>query len=450
MNPNDDTERSPRIGVDDGPVSGATRRHAKRRLTVAVIGVAAVGLLASACSSSGSGAGTSQTSGGQQSTGSSTGGSGTGDASATQALVSKAFQTTINLSDLPQTAQDAFMAAAKPLSQTQLDLALKCWQGTECSTGSGGSTTLGIADGFGDNTWRKITKMEIILQALAYPKIGKIIYTNAHADLSQMQANVRSLTAQGVNVIVTYDDFGVAMVPTFAAAQRSGAKVSAFVGGIPGAPTSAVANQVSVDNCAAGKAMADDAITATGGGGAVAFFNGTPGNPQGAAWNKCAKDEFAAKGGGVTVAYTADTSWTPAGAFKAASGLVSSGKSVKAILYDYADPLPQVVKAFNQAGKASPALITFTSNNELNGVWEKAQGTSKAFDLYYTSGLNYEARISVTAAMELLDGKSVPGQITVPMPFVKAAKGVYAASFPGTYPGPSVLIPESLLSKMLS
>ncbi|MDT4944482.1 MAG: ribose transport system substrate-binding protein [Pseudonocardiales bacterium] len=432
------------------------RTQARRRWrTGVVIGVAAAALLASACSSSktGSGGGQSPAGGSSSAPGdasSSAGGTSSGDDAAAQKLVEQAFQTNVQLSSLPATVQDAFRAAAKPQTQAQLDTAFKCWQGTECSTGTGGKTTLGIADGFGDNTWRKISKMEVILQALQYPDIGKIIYTNAHGDLSQMQANVRSLTAQGVKAIVTYDDFGTALVPGFAAAQRAGAKVSSFVGGIPGAPTSAVANQVSVDNCAAGKSMADDAIEAVGGNGEVAFFNGTPGNPQGAAWNKCAKDEFKAKGGGVTVSYTADTSWTPAGAFKAASALVSSGKSVKAILYDYADPLPQVVKAFNQAGKPSPALITFTSNNELNGVWEKAQGTPNAFDLYYTSGLNYESRVSVTAVMQLLDGKSVPGQLTVPMPFVKAAKGVYAASFPGTYPGPSVLVPESLLSKMLS
>jgi ABC-type sugar transport system substrate-binding protein len=292
--------------------------------------------------------------------------------------------------------------------------------------------------------------MEIVLQALQYKEIGKIVYTNAHGDLSQMQANTRSLTAQGVKAIVTYDDFGTAMVPGYAVAQRAGAKISSFVGGIPGAPTSAVANQVSADICAAGKSMADSAAEIVGGSGTVAFFNGTPGNPQGVAWNKCASDEFQAKGGGITVGYKADTSWTPAGAFKAASGLVASNKPVKAILYDYADPMPQVVKAFEQAGKVTPALITWTSNNALFGVWEQNQGTPKAFPLYYTNGLNWEGRVSVTAVMDLLAGKSVDGQLTVPMPFVQAVKGIYTASLPADYPGPSVLVPIALTTKMLS
>lgn len=309
--------------------------------------------------------------------------------------------------------------------------------------------TLGIADGFGDNTWRKFTKMEIILQALHSKDIGKIVYVNAHGELAQMQSNVRSLTAQGIKAIVTYDDFGTAMVPGYAAAQRAGAKISSFVGGIPGAPTSAVANQVSADICAAGKSMADSAIQVTGGSGAIAFFNGTTGNPQGVAWNKCAEDELKAKGGGVTVAYKADTSWTPAGAFSAASGLVSSGKQVKAILYDYADPVPQIIKAFEQAGKVTPAIITWTSNNGLNGQWEQRQGTPKAFALYYTNGLNWEGRVSVTAVLDLLAGKSVPGQLTVPMPFVQAKKGDYISNQPADSPGPSALIPPALIAKML-
>ncbi len=433
---------------DNDEVRRRVARAKRRRLAGTVAGAAAIALVLGACSSSGSGGssgGATKTAGGSTSSGGST-----ADTATVQKVVDKAFLEHVPLSSLPAVVQKAFQVAAGPLSQAQLDTALKCWQAATCETGTGGTTTLGIADGFGDNTWRKISKMEIILQALEYKKIGKITYTNAHGDLSQMNANIRSLTAQGVKAIVTYDDFGSAVLPAYSAAQRTGAKVSAFVGGIPNAPTSAVANQVHEDICTAGKHMADTVGKLLNNKGQIAFFNGTPGNPQGATWNKCAQDELKAKGGGISVAYKADTNWTPAGTFKAASGLVSTGKPIKAILYDYADPLPQVVKAYEQAGKVTPALITFTSNNDLFGVWEKAQGTPKAFDLYYTSGLNYQARVSVTAVMELLDGKSVPAQSIVPMPFVKATKGIYSPSLPGTYPGSSVLIPTALLTKMLS
>jgi ABC-type sugar transport system substrate-binding protein len=443
MTANGDMGQDPR-----GRTPGRRPSHlgAAWRLLVAAASAAAIALAAGACSSGGtSSASTGATSGSAATSPATAAASG----ATVQKLVDQAFQAGISLSSLPGTVQQAFEAAAEPLSQAQLSTAFSCWQNSTCSTGSGGSVTLGIADGFGDNTWRQFTKMEIILQALHYKQVGKIIYTNAHGVLSQFQANIRSLTAQGVKAIVTYDDFGAAAVPAFAAAQRAGAKVSSYVGGIPDAPATAVSNQVSADICAAGTSMADTTDTLLSGKGEVAFFNGTPGNPQGAAWNKCASQEFKAKGGGVTVAYEANTDWTPAGAQSAAAGLVSTGKPVKAILYDYADPLTQVVKAFQQAGRVSPALVTWTSNNALFGVWQQDQGTVKAFSLYYTNGLNWESRVSVTAVLDALNGQPVPAQLTVPMPFVKAVKGIYASSLPGTYPGPSVLVPTALVTRML-
>jgi ABC-type sugar transport system substrate-binding protein len=455
MKPNGEMRRDARGATPGNPPShlcwpgGTQRGHTlARRPLAAVVGAVLIALAAGACSSSGSPS-SSTSSAAAGGPGSSAPASAAVSDVTVQKLATQAFQANISLSSLPGTVQQALQAAAEPLTQAQLTTAYSCWQNSTCSTGAAGSITLGIADGFGDNTWRQFTKMEIILQALHYKQVGKIIYTNAHGLLSQFQANIRSLTAQGVKAIVTYDDFGTAAVPAFAAAQRAGAKVSAYVGGIPNAPTTAVAVQVSANICAAGTSMADTTSSLLSGKGEVAFFNGTPGNPQGAAWNQCASQEFKAKGGGITVAYQANTNWTPAGAQQAAAGLVSTGKPVKAILYDYADPLTQVVKAFQQAGRVSPALVTWTSNNALFGVWQQDQGTAKAFDLYYTNGLNWESRVSVTAVLAALGGQSVPAQITVPMPFVKAVKGIYAASLPGTYPGPSVLVPAALVSKML-
>jgi hypothetical protein len=103
--------------------------------------------------------------------------------------------------------------------------AFACWQGNSCTLGSG-NVTLGLADGFGDNTWRKFSKMSVILQAMTYPQVGKLIFTNAHGVLATYQSNIRELTAQGAKAIVAYNDFGPAAYPAFEAAQRSGAVVS--------------------------------------------------------------------------------------------------------------------------------------------------------------------------------------------------------------------------------
>ena len=67
--------------------------------------------------------------------------------------------------------------------------------------------------GFGENVYRQMSKMEFILQALTYPQIGKIIYRSAHSDLNQAIADFKAAIAQHVSVIVSYPDFGDAMLP---------------------------------------------------------------------------------------------------------------------------------------------------------------------------------------------------------------------------------------------
>jgi ABC-type sugar transport system substrate-binding protein len=370
------------------------------------------------------------------------------DPAKVQETVNKAFASDqVSLDQLDATTQEAFQRASIDLTADQLDKAYECWTGTSCTIGDG-KTIFGIAEAYGQNQWRKMAKMEIILQALTYPQIGKIIYTDAQGDLAKFQSNIRSLAAQGAKAIVSYNDFGSAALPAFKAAQQQGAKVSVYVGGVPDATPDALANQVHADICAIGNDMADVATTDLGLRGEVAILNGTAGNPQGATWNKCFDDSVS--GTSVSVGTEVDTDWTLAGAFKAGSALVSSGKDYKAILYDYADPIPQVVNAYDKAGKTTPAIITWTSNNGLAKVWEKSLGTSKEFPLYFTNALTWEGRVSVTAAMSLLAGKKVEANTVVPQPFVKAEKGLYQADRPDDYPGPSVLVPDDLMSRMLS
>ena len=331
--------------------------------------------------------------------------SGGGDDAALQDLVNRTFQTEMDLSTLHPLILDALgRAASTELTDAQLDTAYDCWEGTDCTIPGGGDVVLAIADAFGGNTWRRISKMELILQALTYPEIGRIISSDANFDLPTYQSQGRGAVAQGADLIVGYNDFGDAMAPTFKDAQDSGAFVTVYVGPVPAAGADSVVTQVVTDTCGAGTAMADTAIELTGGEGKVAFFNGTPGNPQGASWNQCALDEFTAQGGGVEQTFAADTSWTPAGAAEAASALIATGDPVDAILYDYADPLPGVVDTFIQAGQVPPALVTWTMNNDLFNVWEQNQGTDNAFDLYYTNGLNWVARAALTAAVNAYDG----------------------------------------------
>lgn len=368
------------------------------------------------------------------------------DDAAVQETVNKALLTdAVPLDDLDPTVQEAFRRATIELDADQLDKAFECWSNTTCEIGDG-DVTLGIAEAYGQNQWRKISKMEVILQALTYPNIGKIIFTDAQGDLAKFQSNVRSLAAQGAKAIVSYNDFGAAALPAFQAAQQQGAFISTYVGPVPDAPPASLANQVHGDVCAVGEEMAKVSDEDLGLTGEVAILNGTPGNPQGATWNKCFEDTLQ----NATVGAKQDTDWTLAGAFEAASALVSSGKEYSGIFYDYADPIPQVVEAYDKAGAKMPAVVTWTSNNGMAKVWEERLGTPDEFPIYFTNALNWQGRASVTAVMSLLAGEEAAADIIVPQPFVVAEEGLYDPDRPDDYPGPSVLIPDDLMTQMLS
>jgi ABC-type sugar transport system substrate-binding protein len=356
-----------------------------------------------------------------------------------QKTVDQALETTaIKASTLPALMKEALELATPEPSKEELDTAFECWKASSCTIGEG-PITLGLADGFGDNTWRQFSKMNVILQAMKFPEVGKIITTNAHGELATFQSNLRSLTAQGAKAIVVYNDFGPAAYPALQAAQREGAATSTFVSPGDGAPTSAITTRVQPDICEAGKEMAKATEEAIGGPGPVAYFEGTPGNPQDEGWKKCATEA------GIEADFEAETEWTPAGAQKAASALVASGKPVKAILYSYSNPVPSMVNVYLKAGKEIPAIITWTQNNETTCQW-----IEHPYKLYQTNALNWAARVSVDAVVKATEGEEVPPEVIYPFPFSEAKKSSCDKSKPAEFPGASALVPDVLTEKMLS
>src|SRR6185436_20010537 len=64
------------------------------------------------------------------------------------AVLTKAVGTTEGVPDI---AKAAFYRAGLPVDQAKMDLAVKCWQDKVCETGTGGSVTVALSDGFGEN-----------------------------------------------------------------------------------------------------------------------------------------------------------------------------------------------------------------------------------------------------------------------------------------------------------
>src|SRR5262245_37325560 len=140
--------------------------------------------------------------------------------------------------------------------KVNLALALKCWKQNVCNTGTGGKLTVAYIEQFGENVFRQMSHMEFILQALTYPQVGKIIYSSAHLDFNKAFADGRGALAQWVDVIVSYPDFGDAMIPVMKEATDAGIPVATYAWGYVSNPGKNYLTVVGEDTCALGKTYA--------------------------------------------------------------------------------------------------------------------------------------------------------------------------------------------------
>ncbi len=354
------------------------------------------------------------------------------------ALLLKAFGTTKNV---PKEVLAAVYRAGLPVSTARLRLALKCWKQNTCETGTGGKLTVALADGFGDNVWREITHMEFVLQALTYPEIGKIIYTNGHADVQKQISDLRGLIAQNVGVIVGFPDAGAAMLPSIKQATAKGIIYVPYLNPI-GNPGKDYLTVVGEDLCQLGKNFAS-ILNAQVKSGQVAFLGGTPGNGLSKAWQSCEQPALAKS---IQLVGKADTNWTRQGTLQAMSSFISKYPNLKGVSYEYADGFLGGIRAYQAAKKPLNLVLTLrTDEEDLFCEWKKIGNPN--FKVYYSTGGGYDSRIALTAAMMKRAGASIGPSIIVPAHMRQVTKSTCNAKLPGQAPA-SALVPDKVLAAM--
>ena len=324
---------------------------------------------------------------------------------------------------------ESFKRAAMDLTPEQRALALKCWKDSVCETGHG-TLTVAYADGFGENVWRQVTKMEFIAQALTYPEIKKIVYVSAGGDASKAVSDMRAYVAQKVDVVVMFADAGAALLPTVKEATEAGILVALHngtdVGGKPGRDyLTAIAENICGLGTSFIKAIADNA---TANPTTVVELGGTPGNPLSATWQKCADTEIA-KHANLKLLGKADTNWTQEGTFQAMSGFLAQSGSIGGVAYEYADGFRGGLRAYQSANKKPDVIVALRTDEQgLFCDWEKIGDPN--FKIFYSSGQNYQSRFALTAAMMKKAGMDVPARIDVPFKLKPVVKGLCNPALP--------------------
>lgn len=359
-----------------------------------------------------------------------------------QELMLKALGTADNIGPV---VTETFDRAARALSPEEQELALKCWRELTCDTGRG-TLTVALADGFGENVWRRVTHMEFVLQALSYPEVARIVYVSARGDASKAISDMRSLIAQGVDIIATFPDSGPALLPTAREATEQGILVVPYIAGFGGNPGTDYLAVVAEDLCELGRQFVQFVDqNATGERVNVVALGGTPGNPLSATWQACSDaaieglDRLALLG-------KADTNWTQEGTFEAMSGFLSQHDQVDAVLYEYADGFRGGVRAFEAAGRPLDVIVTLRTDEQgLFCDWEGAANPD--FRIFFSSGGTFQSRIALTAAMMAKAGAEIPPEIDVPFVMKEVAAGMCNPDLPNEMPV-STLVGADMLKRM--
>jgi ribose transport system substrate-binding protein len=282
-----------------------------------------------------------------------------------------------------------------------------------------------LTDGYGGDTWRKTTLAEFRDEAAKCPNIKKVIYANANGDQQKSNSDINSLVAQGVNVMVSFTDFGDAMLPALRSAAKAGVTVVPYFSQIAGTPGRDFAQVVYQDPGRVGGMWADWFGTNLKTGNVLVL-----GGTAGATSSQRFMDGFLAsvkKYPGIKVLDEKFivTNWNPVDAQKAVAGLIAKYPKIDGIASDYGVTTLAAVKAFELAKLPVPAQVTVASNNELNCKYLDDKKKGGAWKYMALDGTTTLARFALRRAVASYEGTTnSESNAVVPYVYADSNKGL--------------------------
>jgi ribose transport system substrate-binding protein len=263
---------------------------------------------------------------------------------------------------------------------------------------------VGIADGFGGNSWRKITRAEAEDEASKCPNITEVLYLDGQNDPQKQISDLQSLVAQDFKVIIGFADAGAAMVPAYRDAFEAGVSIVPYiappVGGVPGQDfTDLVAEDVD----GYGQALAQWTVDAMGGEGNLVMLGGTPGNGYSDAVYQGVK-KIAAENPGIKLlnldlgdAYVI-TNWEPGKTQEVVAGLLTQFDTIDGIVSDYGGGSVGGIRAFQAANRPIPPWSA-NDSNEFACLWVNRDADEEKYQIATISSRNWISRVALRRAL---------------------------------------------------
>jgi ribose transport system substrate-binding protein len=275
--------------------------------------------------------------------------------------------------------------------------------------------SIALADGFGDNTWRELTRYSAVTIAAQCPSVTKYVYTNGEGNTQKAISDINSLVAQGITGIVDFPDAGKAMLPELTKAYQAGTIVvpyRVFPGGTAGQNYNAY---LSTNFTSAGVLWGHDVATALHGKGNVVFLGGPPANSQSLEEYQGLQSVFKNYPGIHIIGqkpYNV-TNWDPATTQQVVASLLSKYPKIDAVVSDFGTALAASFPQFQKAGRKIPVIAT-EDGNSLGCDYASTHSSDPGFKLFTVSSQTWMVEYAMRYAIALATKGKVPSSTVVP------------------------------------
>jgi ribose transport system substrate-binding protein len=302
--------------------------------------------------------------------------------------------------------------------------------GGSASSGGGPSwcgskkITVALADGFGDNNWRRITTAEGRDEAKKCASVTKFVYTDGQGNTQKAISDIQGLVAQGVNAMVVFPDAGKAVLPAIRQAFKAGVVTVPYRVSPGGTAGQDYDYFISTKFTEAGQLWAKWLQKALKGKGNVVNLGGPPANSQSLDEYNGMKQVLASTPGIKFIGQTPYnvTNWDPAQTQKVVTALLAKYPNIDAITTDFGAALASSFGAFKSAGRKIPAVATEDSN-QLSCDREQLLSSNPGFKLFTVDSQNWMVRTAVDYAVAKATGGQAGSTVVPQKPFEDSLTG---------------------------
>lgn len=271
--------------------------------------------------------------------------------------------------------------------------------------------TLGLADGFGGNSWRIITAASGQDEAEKCPSITDYTYTDGQGDTQKAIADIQGMVAQGVNALVVFPDAGEAMLPALRSAYSADVVTIPYRVDPGGEAGVDYTQYIGLDAQNDGRNWGNWIMEILPDGGNVLFLSGPPGNSQGEQEAEGLHEVLEPTGKYTFIGEQPFevTNWDPAQTQRVLTAAISQNEKIDVIVSDFGPSLVGALEVFEQSNRSIPPIAT-SDGNVLGCFWKEVSADNPDFKLYTIETGNDHVRLAVQHAVALATGGEPPSE----------------------------------------